>query len=222
MNFEMERSDTPRQGEMKRKLRTLPAIVALILASSTFSSTTGAQSNESGRKLSVLFLGDRGHHRPADRAKQLIPVLARRGIEIEYTEKVGDLNPQTLSKYDCLMVYANIGKISPDQEKALLDYVAGGKGFVPLHCASYCFLNSPKYIELVGAQFKSHKTGEFRTTIVESEHPILKGFAGFESWDETYVHHRHNEKDRVVLSYRKEGEATRLNYPGASLRTGPS
>ena len=49
--------------------------------------------------------------------------------------------------------------IAPQQEKALLDFVDHGGGFVPLHCASFCFLNSPKYIELVGAQFKSHGTG---------------------------------------------------------------
>ena len=30
----------------------------------------------------------------------------------------------------------------------------------------------------------------------------MKGFRGFESWDETYVHHLHNEKNRTVLEYR--------------------
>ena len=34
----------------------------------------------------------------------------------------------------------------------------------------------------------------------------MKGFGGFESWDETYVHTKHNEKDRTVLEYRAEGE----------------
>src|SRR5207248_73649 len=29
---------------------------------------------------------------------------------------------------------------------------------------------------------------------------------GFESWDETYVHTKHNEKDRTVLEVREEGE----------------
>ena len=57
------------------------------------------------------------------------------------------------------MIYANTTKISPEQEKALLDYVASGKGFIPLHCASYCFLNSPKYIDLVGAQFLKPRHG---------------------------------------------------------------
>src|SRR5262249_43770099 len=67
------------------------------------------------------------------------------------------------------------------------------------------FLNSPKYVALVGAQFKSHGTGTFRTQIAEPNHPIMKGFAGFESWDETYVHTKHNDKDRTVLEYRVDG-----------------
>src|SRR4029079_951978 len=104
--------------------------------------------------------------------------------------------------YDALIIYANITQISPEQEQALLDYVAGGKGFIPLHCASYCFLNSPKYIELVGAQFRRHGTGTFRDTVTEQAHPIMRGYSGFESWDETYVHHLHNERDRTVLAYR--------------------
>ena len=39
----------------------------------------------------VLFLGDTGHHQPAERFKQLQPVLARHGIELVYTERLDDL-----------------------------------------------------------------------------------------------------------------------------------
>jgi putative membrane-bound dehydrogenase-like protein len=153
-------------------------------------------------KLSLLFLGDNGHHRPAERFRQLQPVLASHAIDVTYTDQVGALNAKTLARYDGLIVYANIDKIAPEQEQALLDFVAGGKGFIPIHCASYCFLNSPKYVELVGAQFQKHGTGVFRTTIAERDHPIMKGFPGFESWDETYVHQKHSTKDRIVLEYR--------------------
>ena len=160
----------------------------------------------SAEPLKLLFLGDSGHHQPPARFKQLQPVLKERGIELTYTDKMTDLNAETLGKYAGLVIYANTTKIEPEQEKALLDYVASGKGLIPLHCASYCFLNSPKYIELVGAQFQRHGTGTFRTILAEGEHPITRGFGGFESWDETYVHTRHNEKDRTVLEWRQEGE----------------
>lgn len=156
------------------------------------------------KPLTVLFLGDKGHHKPADRAPQLIPVLATRGIEVTYTEAMGDLNPATLAKYDVLMIYANTEKIAPEQEKALLDYVENGGGFAPIHCATYCFLNSPKYIDLCGGQFKSHGTGEFEVKVVDANHPITKGLDLFRTWDETYVHAKHNEKDRTVLEVRDE------------------
>src|SRR5438105_3560670 len=168
----------------------------------TLLSASAAKAEGESKPIKVLFLGDNGHHQPRERFARLQRVLAKRGIELNYTDQVADLNPNIREKYDGLIVYANITKISPEQERALLDFVEGGKGFIPIHCASYCFLNSPKYIDLVGAQFKSHGTGVFRTTIAAPEHPIMKGFRGFESWDETYVHTKHNEKDRTVLEYR--------------------
>jgi uncharacterized protein len=154
--------------------------------------------------IKILFLGDNGHHKPMERFRQLQPVLEKRGIDLTYTDSAEALNAKTLAKYDGLLIYSNLTKITPAQEAALLEFVASGKGFIPLHCASYCFLNSDKYIELVGAQFKSHGTGTFRTVIAEPNHPIMKGFAGFESFDETYVHAKHNEKDRIVLEYRED------------------
>ncbi len=155
--------------------------------------------------LKVLFLGDRGHHRPADRAAELIPVLAGRGIEITYTEDLADLNRATLTKYDVLLVYANIDRIEPAQEQALLEYVAGGKGFAPIHCASYCFRNSEKVVGLMGAQFERHGTGDFETNVSAPEHPIMIGLTPFKTWDETYVHRFHNPQDRIVLQTRTEG-----------------
>src|SRR5262245_23515679 len=84
----------------------------------------GTVRGEEPRPLKLLFLGDNGHHRPNDRFRQLQPVLAKRGIAIEYTDKADALNPATLAKYDGLIVYANIDEITPKQESALLEYVA--------------------------------------------------------------------------------------------------
>jgi uncharacterized protein len=156
------------------------------------------------KPLNVLFLGDRGGHHPADRFEQIAPVLSGRGIELTYTEQVSDLNPETLDRYDALVIYANTTQITKDQEKTLLDYVAGGGGFVPLHCASFCFLNSPEYVALVGAQFQKHGTGQFETTVADPDHPIIKGLESFRTWDETYVHAKHNAKDRYVLQTRDD------------------
>jgi putative membrane-bound dehydrogenase-like protein len=163
------------------------------------------QSDAKKPDLRLIFLGDKGHHQPKARADQLIPVMRERNILVEYTEDNDILASDKLKEYDGLILYANTTKITPEQETGLLAFVEGGKGFIPLHCASYCFLNSDKFIELVGAQFQRHTTGTFSTRLTPHDEPIFKGFGGFESWDETYVHTKHNDKDRVVLEYR-DGE----------------
>jgi putative membrane-bound dehydrogenase-like protein len=177
------------------------AIVATLMIGLTPLAALGAE-----KPIKVLFLGDQGHHRPADRFRQLQPVLAKRGIEMTYSGDAKLLDAKGLAEYDVLAIYANTTKIEPNQEQALLEFVESGKGFVPIHCASYCFLNSPKYIELVGAQFRRHGTGTFRTTSVAADHPIMKGFTSFESWDETYEHTKHNEQGRTVLEVRPDGD----------------
>ncbi len=166
----------------------------------------GARNVTQGAPLRVLFLGDSGHHQPRARFLQLQPVFAARNIELVYTDRLADLNPTTLATVRALVLYANIERIEPDQEQALLDYVDQGGGFVPLHCATYCFLNSPRLIALMGAQFQRHGTGVFRAENVAPDHPVMQGFTGFESWDETYVHHQHNERDRTVLEVRVDDE----------------
>src|SRR6185437_2412016 len=94
-----------------------------------FASVTSA---EEAPPIKALFLGDGGHHLPSERAAQLIPVMAGRGIEIDYTENITELNPKNLRRYDALIVYANIDRIEPREAQTLLDYVAEGGGFVPL------------------------------------------------------------------------------------------
>lgn len=152
--------------------------------------------------LQVLFLGDQGAHQPQKRFHELQPVLQDRGIDLTYTEDLTVLTFQNLKRYDALAVYANIDELQDQYAEAILQYVSDGGGFVPIHCASFCFRNQPKLVALIGAQFQRHGTGVFQARIADSDHPLVEGFGGFRTWDETYVHHLHEEQDRTVLMYR--------------------
>jgi uncharacterized protein len=178
-------------------------IFSTVLAATTLCLPLMCSAAPAPSALRVLFLGDNAGHRTTNRFALMQPALASRGIEMTYTDKMDSLNATNLAGYDALVIYANHTRISPEQEKALLEYVEGGRGLVPIHCASFCFLNSPKYIELVGGQFKSHGGGVFKETIVNNEHPVMKGLAPIESWDESYVHSKHNT-NRVVLAERRD------------------
>ena len=155
--------------------------------------------------IQILFLGHDSKHHDSE---QYLPILAShmatRGVHFTYTSNPDDLNAENLSWYDAVMVYANHDSMTVDQEKALVDFVESGKGFLPIHCASYCFRNSDKYVSMVGAQFKEHETGTFTADILDQNHPVMEGLDPFETWDETYVHHLHNE-DRTLLMER-DGE----------------
>lgn len=158
------------------------------------------------RALRVLFLGDRGHHEPALRAQQVLAPLRRAGIDLFYRESLAELAPETLRAFDAVLIYANWPRITQAQETALVQYVRGGGALVAVHCASYCFLNSDRYVELVGARFKSHGFGKVAVTTPSREHPAIAGVPDFESEDETYVHERHGS-DRTILQTRPEGSA---------------
>ncbi|RLS23393.1 MAG: glycosyl hydrolase, partial [Planctomycetota bacterium] len=188
---------------MKKFIFSVSILVAVVFG---LGIKTGIRAQDN--KIKLLFLGDNGHHKPNERFRQIQPVLAAKGIDLVYTDKVESLTPKILNSYQGLVIFANLTTLSPEQEKAMLDYVEQGNALIPLHCASYCFLNSPKYIDLVGAQFSKHGTGTFRVDNILPTHPIMKGYKSFESWDETYVHTKHNPKDRIVLEERKDASGS--------------
>ena len=162
-----------------------------------------------GRPLRVLFLGhDQERHHPSGSLLPLLAApLARNGIHITHVMTPEEaLTPAKLAHYDALMIYANHKTITPAQEQALVDFVEGGKGVVAIHCASFMFTDAPRYIPLIGGQFQRHGTGEFTAEIVNPDHPAIKGLKPFKTWDETYVHTRHNPVDRTVLMERVDQE----------------
>jgi uncharacterized protein len=171
-----------------------------------------ASSSESaGRPLKVMFLGqEQARHSAAAILQVLAPPLARRGIQLTPVLSPGSaLVPDKLTHYDALILYANHAAIAPEQEKALVDFVEGGKGLVALHSAAEMFAGSERYAALLGAQARMEGGGEFTADVVQPAHPALQGVQPFATWDETVVYTKQNPADRTVL----------MERPGAGGRT---
>ncbi len=220
MHEKIQRSAKHRFGQidMASILRTTSLFLSVAMFSSLLvHATHGAD------PAKIVFLGDKGHHRPADLAGRIVPVLKKRGIEIEYTEDVNVLSEERLKGFDGLLIYANIDQISKIKSERCSISLRVAKASSLSTARRFCFRNSEAYVELCGAQFKSHGGEVFDTVNVQPEHPIMKGFGGFRSWDETYVHTKHNEKDRIVLEVRRQGgqaPARQKNHGHGSERTG--
>ena len=111
----------------------LAVAVALCVASlsGTLETSAAAPVETGARPLRVLFLGhDQERHHPSATLLPLLAApLARRGIQLTHVMTPEEaLTPAKLAHYDALMIYANHKTITPEQEKALLDFVEGGKG----------------------------------------------------------------------------------------------
>ena len=91
------------------------------------------------RRLEILLLGHASKHHDSEKLADILSKeYFKDGINITYSISPDDLNDATLINYDGLVLYANYDSITASQEKSLLDFVKGGKGFIPLHCASFC------------------------------------------------------------------------------------
>ncbi len=192
------------------KIKFLYCLLGIFLlgcATQQASNQTGNKNNTSadavlGRRLEILFLGDTiNQHKPSERLPQLMAALGPKGYNFTYTDDLADLNSATLAKYDALMLYANWDEIAPQQATALLDFVASGKGFIPVHCASYCFRNNEEVVKLMGGQFWKHSWDTIQPVWAKPDHPATAGVTPFKTVDETYLHTK-LQPDNIVLTER--------------------
>ena len=175
-----------------KKFPFLFLLVALLLNS---------LASAASRPIRVLFLGHESEHH--DSGKYLPFLMANFGrdaIYFDYFTQPDCLNADTLARYDAVMLYANHGSMKPEQFEALNSFVESGHGFLPIHCASACFGNEPRFIAMVGGRFKEHKTGVFKATIIDKAHPVMQGVNEYETWDETYVHDQFNTQGRHIFT----------------------
>jgi len=187
----------------QKNLLTLVVTTSLAVFFIAFSTY---QLQETPRRLEILFLGHQNnrHHNSEKLADIFTKEYFKDGINITFTMQPDDLNDENLNHYDGLILYANHDSISGSQEQALLKFVKSGKGFIPLHCASWCFRNSPEVVEMIGGQFKTHKYDSFPAVITQATHPVMKDIGSFVTKDETYVHDKISN-DIQILSERVEG-----------------
>jgi putative membrane-bound dehydrogenase-like protein len=178
--------------------------------------STSSKDAQKARRLEILFMGDKvGHHKPAERVPQIMAALGPKGFNFTYTDNLEDLNPETLAKYDALMLFANWDSIAPQQAKSLLDFVESGKGFIPVHCASYCFRNNPDVVKLMGGQFWRHTWDTIQPVWTKPDHPAIAGVKPFKTVDETYLHTL-LQPDNIILTERLIQKDQEKDKPGQS------
>ena len=148
---------------------TFRLITLLFLGVAWAAPGTSHLAKASAGPIRVLFLGHESEHHNSNQFYPMLSrALGRDAIYFDYVTSVEEAlgDAARLAEFDALLLYANHGRIEPHQWTNLKNYVETGGGFVPVHCASWCFGNEPGYDQLVGGRFKSHQGTEFTAKIV--------------------------------------------------------
>jgi len=191
---------------MKRLLLLLPLALLAVLS---LAQTSEKEQVPKEGALRILFLGhDSEHHNSNAYFPMLSEALGREGIYFDYhldvEEALGDY--EYLSRFDGVLLYANHTQITPPQFNNLTRFVEEGGGFIPVHSASACFGNEPRFTKLVGGKFAHHQGKDFQTALVKPDHPAMKDVKEFTAWDETYVHSDQSDDRNILMVRKPEGD----------------
>ncbi|MEM7600322.1 MAG: ThuA domain-containing protein, partial [Verrucomicrobiota bacterium] len=189
--------------------------VCLTIFSAGLSASATGDNLEQG-PVRVLFVGHKSDRHDSNLYyPMLAEALGREAIYFDYvtTTEAAFGDPDYLSLFDSVLLYANHKEIDPDHWENLKSFIESGRGFVPVHCASWCFQNIPEFDQVVGGRFAEHKASIFRPRTIAPEHAAIREVPEFEAWDETYKHSRHNPEGRTVLQVREVAENDNITEP---------
>jgi HEAT repeat protein/type 1 glutamine amidotransferase len=127
--------------------------------------------------------------------EQMIKACDRFGV-VAITEEPGKCDAAAFAKYDVVISnwtpYPDTARQWPEAtEKAFLDFVGNGGGFVVFHAAACTFQVWPEFQQIIALTWKEQHTGhtaysEFRVEVADKDHPITRGMKDFYMVDELY------------------------------------
>ena len=170
-----------------------------------------------GAKLKLLIMSGANNHSWKTTTPVLQEMYEDSGrFTVTVTEDVPHFNPADFAKYDALVcnftTYPNVDghRWPAETEKAFLDYVASGHGFVLFHAASTAWMDWPEFGELIGLTWQKDAAGKnisghgaqhsFVVTITDKEHPVTKGMGDFQHVKDELYHRQLLHKTGHVLA----------------------
>ena len=142
------------------------------------------------KKKALIVWGGWEGHEPKQTVDIFAPWLAEQGFDVEVSHTLDAYLDAEKMKGLSLVVQAfTMGKITPQQEKGLLDAVRGGVGLAGWHGGlSDAFRTNTEYQFMVGGSWAAHPGGviDYEVHIAKRDDPITKGLADFSMHSEQY------------------------------------
>ncbi len=132
-------------------------------------------------------------HQPRECAELWAEILSDEGFDVRLADTLDAyLDAERLRALSLIVPIWTMGVITPDQERGLLQAVAGGVGIAGWHgTMGDSFRNNPEYQFMVGGQWVAHPGNiiEYDVNIVNHDDPITAGLADFHMRSEQYYMH---------------------------------
>jgi len=177
--------------------------------------------------IHVLIWSGKNNHNWQETTPVIQTLLENSGrFIVTVTNDPANLDPGELNHYDVIISNWNTWpdvtghRWNPALEKAFLEFVASGKGFVVIHAGSSALQDWPEFQQIAGGTWALDSTGHgpvhaFKVTIDDKNHPVLKGLKDFYIKDELW-HRTKFDPDITVLcrAYSaQEQKGTGMNEP---------
>jgi len=175
---------------------------------------------EKPRKMLVFTLTKGFRHGSIPLAAKTLEMMGKKSgaFETVTSDDLEMLKPEKLAGFDAFCSDQCTGSLTEDEtiKKGLIDFVAGGKGWVGIHAATDCAgWKFPEYHEMIGGVFAGHPFRRISVKLDDPQSPINAAFEGkgFEISDEIYTFKGPYSRDKlhVLLS---------IDWDNAGIRSG--
>ncbi|MBN1996307.1 ThuA domain-containing protein [candidate division KSB1 bacterium] len=144
------------------------------------------------KKVLYVWGGWMGHE--PDKCRDIfVPWMREQGMDVTVSDTLDSyLDKELMDSLDLIVQIWTMGKISNEQEKALLETVKRGVGIAGWHGGlGDSFRNNVEYQFMVGGQWVAHPGGviDYEVNITDHEDPITAGLKDFKMHSEQYYMH---------------------------------
>ncbi len=175
-------------------------------------------SERASRALAII--GD-SPHEPGHIEAGLRPVLSAAGVAVRFAVDPRALSAENLKEVQLLVLLRDgnswpdgpdspsSGWMTPEQERAVVDFVESGGGFIALHNSTGLYPKDGPYLRLLGGTYEGHGPLErFRVEVSDPDHPIASGVSAYEVADEQHTPRPDLASVHVILRSRSAGGIT--------------
>jgi len=168
---------------------------------------------KSAHKILVFWLCEGFIHTSIPTANFALEAMGKKtgAFEATLADDYSVFTAANLAQYD-LILFNSTTRLkfpNPEHRKAIMDFMAAGKGVAGIHAASDNFDNWPEALAMMGGIFNGHPWGAGGTwafRIDDAGHPITRPFGGQGFWlkDEIYQYNpatfQGGDKLRILVS----------------------